>query len=492
MIASLGRSSPFEIAPPGVAWARALHGFSWLRHLEAANDEAARDMARKLAVEWTMRFRGGTGPAWEAAVIGRRLISWISHAPLLLDGADAATYDSIAESLGLQIVRLAASWRDAPAGHPRLVALAALVLADLCVAGQDRHLDSAERAFAAELERQILHDGGHISRNPGVLVELMLDLLPLRQCFAARERQPPTALVSALARMLPHLRALRLGDGLLARFNGMGVASPAGLSTVVAYDDAASVGSALLPASRYARIEKGGFVLIADVGSPPPLEYAAEAHAGCLSFELSIGTRLVFVNGGAPGAADADWRAASRATASHNTLCLGETSSSRLIRHARLERLFGGPPIRGPGQVKAELTEKDGAVTLKARHDGYLGRYGVHHRRALFIGADGRALSGVDRIAAVGKPRYKKPLPFSVHFHLHPDAQARPHESDGSVLIALGPDGPRWRFVAEGAAVTLEESIYFADSAGPRTALQIELRGTTLGDSEVRWTLEPA
>ena len=44
--------------------------------------------------------------------------------------------------------------------------------------------------LAAELERQILPDGGHSSRNPSILVELLLDLLPLRQCFAARG-QPP-------------------------------------------------------------------------------------------------------------------------------------------------------------------------------------------------------------------------------------------------------------------------------------------------------------
>ena len=42
------------------------------------------------------------------------------------------------------------------------------------------------RRLVDELERQILPDGGHISRNPGALIELLLDLLPLRQAFAAR------------------------------------------------------------------------------------------------------------------------------------------------------------------------------------------------------------------------------------------------------------------------------------------------------------------
>ena len=79
--------------------------------------------------------------------------------------------------------------------------------------------------LVAELRRQILPDGGHISRNPDVLVELLLDLLPLNQCFAARGRKSPPQLVEALARLLAMLRFLRLGDGMLARFNGVGAAA---------------------------------------------------------------------------------------------------------------------------------------------------------------------------------------------------------------------------------------------------------------------------
>ena len=69
----------------------------------------------------------------------------------------------------------------------------ALVLADLCVAGHDKHLSEIETEFAAELEAQILPDGGHISRNPGVPVELLLDFLPLRQCFSAIALLPTPA-----------------------------------------------------------------------------------------------------------------------------------------------------------------------------------------------------------------------------------------------------------------------------------------------------------
>ncbi len=47
-----------------------------------------------------------------------------------------------------------------------------------------------------------------------------------------------------------------------------------------------------------------------------------------------------------------------------------------------------------------------------------------------------------------------------------------------------------WTFTLEGAALSFEESTYFADSAGPRRALQIVARGATFGASEIRWVAE--
>lgn len=486
-IAVLKRLSPFDIEPPAPAWARALHGFGWLLHLEAAEEMTAREMARQLVMEWVERHQAPGGVAWRADVSARRLISWLSHANLLLDGAEPRIYDAVAASLGLQVKRLAAKWRDSPQGHPRLLTLAALVLADLCVAGHDRELDGAQRAFSAELSRQILPDGGHLSRDPAVIVELLLDLLPLHQCFNARGKPPPKTLTVSIRRMLLMLRYLRLGDGLLARFNGMGVPSPACLATVLAYDDAMVAGLARAGHSNYVRLERGNCVVLMDTGSPPPLEYACGAHAGCLSFEMTSGNRLLFANGGAPGPADADWLAAARATASHNTLCLADTASAELIRDAKLEALIGGMPIRFPDAVKTTLSDVDGAARVDAVHNGYAKRFGLLHRRMVTFAADGRLIEGVDRMeAAPGLAEGASELPYAIHFHLHPDATCY-HADPGVAAEIVLRNEHQWRFAVEGAYLSIEESVFFSDSSGPRPASQIVLRGSAFAGTEIRW-----
>lgn len=491
-VADLKGRSPFDFAAPNKAWARSLHGFSWLRHLDAADDDAARDVARRLATEWTIRYRSSTGVANEPAVLARRVISWLSNATLLLEGADRVTYDTLMESLGVQLIALAGAWRDASEGLPRLSVLLALVLADLCVAGRDRRIEGDARLFADELARQILKDGGHVSRHPGVGVDLMLDMLPLRQCFAARGKTPPQVMNKAMGRMLAMLRYMRMGDGLIARFNGMGIPSPAGLATVLAYDEDQALPPDKLLASRYHRMERGSTVVITDIGRAPPLMAAGEAHAGCLSFELSAGPRLLLVNGGSPGLADADWRSVSRATASHNTLCLADQSSARLVRHAVLEEIVGAPPLRLPTRVDATLVlAGDGSPTLEASHDGYLAGFGLLHQRKLTLDAHGTRLTGVDRLVSPkANLRLKRDLPFAIHFHLHPDTRIEAIDGITSAIFANGPE--RWRIAVEGASLNVEESVFFADSAGPRESLQIVLRGATFGEHEVSWTLAAA
>src|SRR5206468_3209261 len=148
---------------------------------------------------------------------------------------------------------------------------------------------AATQLLARELSRQLMADGGHIGRNPQTLVDLLLELLPLRQAYAARGTQMPAALLNAIDRMMPMLRLLRHGDGTLALFNGMSITQPELIATLLTYDDVR--GRALLnaPYSGYQRMEARGSALIVDSGRPPPPAFSKEAHAGCLAFEFSSG-----------------------------------------------------------------------------------------------------------------------------------------------------------------------------------------------------------
>ena len=160
---------------------------------------------------------------------------------------------------------------------------------------------------------------------------MLLDLLPLRQCFVARDRLPPKQLSDAIDRAMPMLRFFRLGDGALARFNGCGPTPTDALATVLAYDDVEGAPLRAASNSGYARIAQGQTLLIADLAAAPAASVSTNAHAGCLSFEMSAGPQAIIVNCGAPPPDHDDWRLFARSTAAHSTLVFEDTSSAQLL-----------------------------------------------------------------------------------------------------------------------------------------------------------------
>ena len=210
--------SPFEMEPPSDEWADILLGFGWLRHLRAADSTINRANARALVDEW-ISLQGNWHPvAWQPEIVARRVISWLCQSPVILHDADLRFYRRFLRSLTRHVRYLRGTANDARDGVPRLQARIALVYAVLCMAKQINHLRGATRRLVNELERQILPDGGHISRNPGVIIEILLDLLPLSQAFTARNVAPPPALINAIDRMMPMLRFFRHGDGTFGLF----------------------------------------------------------------------------------------------------------------------------------------------------------------------------------------------------------------------------------------------------------------------------------
>ncbi|MDX2263371.1 MAG: heparinase II/III family protein [Hyphomicrobiales bacterium] len=490
-VALTGSESPFTVTPPTPAWQRELFSFCWLRHLHAADDDVVRERARALVAEWMAL--GGSAPriAWDEDVAARRVIALFSHAGFLLEDVDAEFYDAFMRALTVDLHNLSVTGARGAQGLPKLRTQIALLFAALCVAEQQTALPARLASFQAELAAQILPDGGHVSRNPGCLVELLLDLLPLKQCFIARKIDPPQFLYDAVNRMLPMLRFMRLGAG-LGRFNGMGATPLDFLASVLVYHDEPWKPRVHAEASGYARLERGATAVLMDVGGPPSLMSSAGAHAGCLSFEMASEGELIVVNCGAPRDAGSEWGVVCRSTAAHSTLTINDASSSKLVRN-QLSQDREAHLLSGPRTVRCEVGEENGAVVVRAAHDGYRDRFNLTHRRRIALSADGMTLEGLDQLVGPsGKAAFTVPnAGFAIRFHLAPGVAAMRMAEPGGVMLAL-PNGELWRFAATGAQVNIEESIFLADLVGPRRSLQIVLTGPCSSETQAAWTLARA
>ncbi len=483
--------SVFEIEAPSRPWAAALHGFGWLRHLRASDLAVSRSNARSLIDEWIRFQKSHEAVARDPVVTARRISSWLAQSPLVLEGCDHGFYRRFMRSLTSQVRQLRRVVHDVPPGRPRLAVTMTLAAAALSLADQSRFVRQASRLVDQELARQILPDGGHVSRNPGAVLDILVDLLPLRQAFTARGMQPSPVLLGAIDRMMPMLRFFRLGDGSFAKFNGMGETQLGLLATVLAHDDARGAPLRNAPHSGYQRLESGDTIIIMDTGAAPAPALSGEAHAGCLSFEMSIGRQPLVVNCGIPGPGAVAMRRLSRTTAAHSTVTLNDSSSCRFLTGGLLANRLGEIIIAGPVSVESARQEERGQTFVTAAHDGYVARFGIRHERRLYLPRGGTRVDGVDSftspnggaVARGGKDA------FAIRFHLHPAVKASRIKTGQAVLLVF-PDGSGWEFEAAGQDVLIEESIRLSDIRGSRRAEQIVIYGRAMHDAAIQWHFE--
>ncbi len=469
----VGRLMPggFDTLSGPPALRAAAHSFVWLRDLRALGTDAARVQARALVGEW-IGAASLERLAQRPDVAGSRITAWLAHYDFFAASADDGFRQALMARLVGDARTLAASLPAEEMDGRALTAVKGLVAAGVALPEQPALLARAQKLLPQEIGRQILPDGTHNERSPGRLLVALQDLTEIRALLQAGRAPQPPALVSAIERMAPALRALRHADGGLALFNGTREENPALIEAVLTEAGRAGRVPNTMIEGRFERLAAGRSLLIADVGAPAAPGLDRFAHAGTLSFELSIGRDRMIVNcGGAPAAAG-EWRDASRATAAHSTLTIADTSSSELT-----ESGLG----RRPEQVEDQRQEANGAHWLEASHDGWRRPFGAVHRRRLYMAESGDDIRGEDVVEAA------TPQPYIIRFHLHPSVDASLQQDGEAVLLRL-PAGSGWRLRADGAKISLEESVYLG-GATPRRAEQVVLTGYQDGEQQVKWAI---
>ncbi len=497
-------NSIWHLRMPHREFEEEIQGFTWLDDLAAVGDGPACRRAQAWTAEWIELFGRGRGSGWTPDLAGRRLIRWINHALLLLNGQPAAFSESYFRSLAQQTIFLSRRWRAASAGLPRFEALAGLIYAGLALTGMEEHVEPAVKALARECRDQIDAEGGIPTRNPEELLEVFTLLNWASSALAEAGRMAAPEHLMAIERIAPTLRALRHADGGLARFHGGGRGAEGRLDQALA---ASGVRTAAPPglSMGFARLHAGRTTVIVDAAAPPAGAASGNAHASTLAFELTSGRRPLIVNCGSGASFGREWRRAGRATASHSTLAIDGLSSARLGRRAMVGGRERELLVDAPRDVRVQFLAGEGAQGLIVGHDGYLSSHGLTHIRRIELATSGRGIAGEDTLAAIEEEDERvfdaalergggQGIRFKVRFHLHPDVDAELDMGGTAVSMALR-SGEIWVLRHDGVAeLSLEPSVYLEKTRlEPRATKQVVLSAVAVEyATRIRWTLAKA
>jgi uncharacterized heparinase superfamily protein len=389
-------------------WLYNLHYFD---DLNARCAETRRSWHLKFLNRWIKENPPGVGVGWEPYPISLRVVNWIKW---FLAGNEPS--EALRHSLAVQLRFLSRRLEMHLLGNHLLANAKALIFGGLLFEGNEAEHWYAlgKRVMDSQLGEQILDDGGHFERSPMYHALLLEDLLDIFNLHCAYGKPMEASWRETIARMCIWLNAMTHPDGEIAFFNdaASGIAPKAlelrdyAMRLGMGSSWPLSIQPGLLGDSGYARIVNGDALILTDVGSVGPDYLPGHAHAGTLSFELSLRGRRIFVNSGTSVYGNGVERLRQRGTAAHNTVRVDECDSSEVwsgFRVARRARTF---------DVQCD------DVILAGRHDGYRRLPGkpIHFRQWT---AERNGVDIADELSGSG------PHLVEVFFHIHPEW--RPH-----------------------------------------------------------------
>lgn len=479
-----------------------LHEAHWLRDLRALGGDEARRRARQLIEAWLDRFANWEAQAWALPVLGARIANWLALHDFYCASASDEFRARVFASLASQTRHLGLAMPSQLQGYQFIKALKGLLYGGLCLPGLESYFDKSMSLLTGRLDTLLTPDGFCRERAPLVQLNMLRDLVDIRNLLRQAGMAVPSALNTTIDAMAPALRCVRYGDGGLALFHGGDEGQSVVIEALLQQTGTRSRTKASLSASGFERLTGGRALLLVDTGLPPLPGYDGTAHAGLGAFEFSVGRERLFTNcgslqRGATGAGGPAWRQALAATAAHNAVVLNDTNAIEVLPEG-----LGVPPTFFEARREASSAGSP-SCRVEITHNAYADLYGVVCHRTLELQADGQVLAGEDQLrGALG-------LTYAIRFHLHPSVQISLIQDSRAALLKL-PSGQGWRFRASngtvgamnsasgGSPIILTSSIYAGDAQGQgghgtqgyRPTKQLVLEGKMTQDAvTVSWVL---
>jgi len=467
--------------PQGVddAWIRYIHGFEWLRDLRTLGGDKGRMAARAMLDNWMCQHPHRHELYWRGDILGQRISNWLSSFTFFGESANEEFQAELFTSLARQVRHLSRTVPGTLAGVPLLRAIKGLIYAGIAMEGREQLLEQALNCLHKEIGKQILSDGGHVTRSPQALLESIMILVDIRTALRQGGYPCPEKIQHALDRSVPTLRFFRHTDRNFALFNGCQEGSEELVKQIMLQTNSRAKTLNSLPHTGYERLCLGRGIIIMDTGKSPKWPHDTTSHAAPLAFEMSYGRERVLVNCGTHPT-NPDWQDSLRFTAAHNTIVIDDRNAAEIHKDGSL--------ARKPKKVTLNREDHGDSMLVDCSHDGYVPLNGITHRRRLYYADQGNDLRGEDTLTcSIG---LSKPHKVAARFHLHPNVSVSLVKEGCEAILAL-PSGLGWRFTASGAPLEIEDSVYLGEGIRPRKTKQLVISADMDTDLlQIKWAIQ--
>ena len=472
------------VSEKGRLWCYNLHYFQYLLLNEGINAGYAVDLIKN----WIEKNSVGSPDAWDPFPISLRLVNWIKF--LSLNNISEEDKAVIVDSMAFQTRWLLKHLEYHLLGNHMFKNGKALMFMGLFFNGIEagKWLEKGLTIVGAELDEQVLDDGGHFERSPMYHSMVLEDCLDLLNIVKAKKNSALKGFADTLeektGKMVRYLSSMTHPDGRIGLFNDAAFGIETAPDGLFGYYKRVTGKELEMCSDNVQIFQDSGYYILApdsetkmilDCGHVGPEYQPGHSHCDTLSFELSVKGMRVIVDSGCFQYEDGDIREYNRGNIGHNTITIDDENQSEVWGAHRC--------ARKAAPLEVECGEKEnGVLFFKGGHDGYKRLKGkpVHFREVTF---QDKTWKIRDRIEG------KKKHTIESRLHLHPSMELEFEKNE----IMVGTSGKRvLKIQLRGNGVIKIEKGWYCPEFGKKYACDVLVYQEDLVDLpfESGWELE--
>ncbi len=424
-----------------------IHSFFWLFTLDL---KSSKKITQNVIYNWIQKNYNYEQDIWELDILSKRIIAWISNSKLTYENSDLDYKLYFNNLIKKQTNHLINEIKRSEKLDDKIIGSTAIILVGLS------YEDNYYLKFGIGLLKKILNFSLDVnifpkSRNLRQLVFYLKYLIVIRELLKESQTDIPDFLDETIFYLGKSYNLLcsKKNSGML--FNG-------NISDTSKYfddylnfhkykfkDEVNEVGG-------YAVFKNKKCLLAIDIGKAPEKKFSKDYQAGLFSFEFSFLNEKVVTNSGYFQDYKHQLNIISKSSATHSTLVLDDTSSTKFERNKYGHMLVNKNFKILDKNIKSEKN----FWQIKASHDAYSKSHGVIHERQISYFHDLNKLEGCDKLTKIKK---FKSSTFAIRFHLLPEINITKLLNNDTILIQSKSAG--WKFSCKNYKIDIESGLYF-------------------------------
>ena len=456
---------------------KTLHSFFWLFTLDLRSSQK---ITQNVIFNWIGENEKYKQEIWDLDILSKRIIAWISNSRLTYENADTNYKLYFNNLIKKQTNHLINEISRSEKLDDKIIGSTAIILVGLSY-GDNYYLKFGIQLLRNLLKFSLDESNFPKSRNLRQLVFYLKHLIVIRELLKESQSVIPDFIDEAIFYLGKsyNLLCTNLKSGML--FNGNFEETNNEFDNYLTFhkykfkDDSNEAGGYLV-------LKNKKSLLSIDIGAVPEKKFSRDYQAGLLSFEFSFLGEKVITNSGYFQDYKHQLNIISKSTATHSTLVLNNTSSTRFERDKNGYMLAN----KSFKILNKEFKKEDKFWFIKVSHDAYSKSNGVIHERQIKYFNENFKLVGCDKLI---KTKKFKSSSFEIRFHLLPEINITKLLNNETILIESNNSG--WKFTCKNHKIDTETGLYFGKKNKYLENKNILIAGlTTSEEQNIFWEIE--